>query len=202
MEHNVKNVPTVTMETHSSQAAAASRARVTTTLIRQISATVIHLLEDVLLVCTIPQALAASAVNRVTMVTPLLGIAQNAFATAMARIPVLLTRVITRQASASVSQTSSGLSATSAPTGFGTWAAGKAVRSVTVVERARLKPPVVRMVVSVNANLDMEAPVAVTVRTTTGEHRWQIANRATAIWQDPSLSSVTVTQENASVNRA
>ena len=33
-----------------------------------------------------------------------------------------------------------------------------------------------RMVVSVNANLDMEAPVAVTVRTATGEHRWQIAN--------------------------
>ena len=35
-----------------------------------------HLLEDVLLVCTIQQALAASAVNRVTMVTLLLGIAQ------------------------------------------------------------------------------------------------------------------------------
>ena len=31
MDHNVKNAPTVTMETHSSQAAAASRARVTTT---------------------------------------------------------------------------------------------------------------------------------------------------------------------------
>lgn len=76
MEHNVKNAPTVTMETHSSQAAAASRVRVTTTLIRQISATVTDLLEDVLLACTIPQVLVASAVNQVTMVTLLLGIAQ------------------------------------------------------------------------------------------------------------------------------
>ena len=76
MEHNVKNAPTVTMETHSSLVAAASLARVTITLIRQISATVTHLPEDVLLVCIIPQALAVSAVNRVTMVTPLLGTAQ------------------------------------------------------------------------------------------------------------------------------
>ena len=76
MEHSVKNAPTVTMETHSSQAAAASRVRVTITLIRQITATVTYLLEDVLLVCTIPQASVASAVNRVTMVTLLLGIAQ------------------------------------------------------------------------------------------------------------------------------
>ena len=76
MEHSVNNAPTVIMETHSSQAAAASCARVTTTLIRQISATVIHWLEDAWLVCTIPQASAVSVVNRVTMVTPLLGIAQ------------------------------------------------------------------------------------------------------------------------------
>ena len=42
MDHSVNNVPTVTMEIHSSQAAAASRASVTTTLIQQISETVIH----------------------------------------------------------------------------------------------------------------------------------------------------------------
>ena len=76
MEHSVKNAPTVTMETHLSQAAAASRVHVTITLIRQITATATYLLEDVLLVCTIPQASVASAVNQVTMGTLLLGIAQ------------------------------------------------------------------------------------------------------------------------------
>lgn len=78
----------------------------------------------------------------------------------------------------------------------------KAVRGVTAAERARLKPPVVRMLVSVNASLDMEGHVAVNVRVATGVHRWQIASPATAIRQDPNLSSVTVTQENVSVNRA
>jgi len=95
MEHNVKNAPTVTMETHSSQAVAVSRVRVTTILIRQITETVTYLQEDVLLVCTILQASVVSAVNQVTMVTLLLGIAQNAFVTVMGQIPVLLTRVIT-----------------------------------------------------------------------------------------------------------
>ena len=33
-----------------------------------------------------------------------------------------------------------------------------------------------RMVVSVDVNLDMEDPVAVNVRVATGEHRWQIAS--------------------------
>jgi len=78
----------------------------------------------------------------------------------------------------------------------------KAVRSATVAERARLKPRVVRMVVSVNANQDTEDPVAVSARVASGVHRWQIVNRATAIRQDPSLFSVTVTQGNVSVNRA
>lgn len=64
----------------------------------------------------------------------------------MARTLVLLTLAITRQASVSVSQTSLGLSATSAPTDSGIWAAAKAVKSVIVVERALLRPHVVRYV--------------------------------------------------------
>lgn len=32
------------------------------------------------------------------------------------------------------------------------------------------------MVVSVDANLGMEAPVAVSARVATGEHRWEIVN--------------------------
>ena len=76
MEHNVKNAPTVTTETHLSQAVAVSRVRVTTILIRQITETVTYLQEDVLLACTILQASVVSAVHQVTMVTLLLGIAQ------------------------------------------------------------------------------------------------------------------------------
>lgn len=74
MEHSVKNALTVTMATHSSQAAAASRAPVTTTLTLQISETVTDILEDVMVACTIQQASVVSAVNRVSMVTLLLGI--------------------------------------------------------------------------------------------------------------------------------
>ena len=76
MEHNAKNVLMVTMETRSSQAAAASGARVITTLIWQRSATVTNSPGDVSLACTTPQASVVSAANPATMVMLLLGIAQ------------------------------------------------------------------------------------------------------------------------------
>lgn len=74
MEHSVKNALTVTMATHSFQAAAASRAPVTTILTLQISETVTDILEDVMVACTIQRASVVSGVNRVSMVTLLLGI--------------------------------------------------------------------------------------------------------------------------------
>lgn len=71
---------------------------------------------------------------------------QSAYVTKMAQTPVLLTLAITKQASVSVSQTSSGRSATNAPKDSGTWAAVKAVKSVIVVERAQPRLPAVRYV--------------------------------------------------------
>ena len=69
---------------------------------------------------------------------------QSAYVTEMEQTLVLLTPAITRQVSVSVFQTSSGLSATSAPKDSGTWTAVKAVESVIVAARALLRPRAVR----------------------------------------------------------
>lgn len=67
---------TVTMATHSFQAAAASLVHVTTTSTQLISATAIGLLGDASLACLIPLASAVNAVNLVTMATQLREIAR------------------------------------------------------------------------------------------------------------------------------